>query len=247
MMLFKRRKNRTPEVVVKPRYSPAIRLLVAGGVVVGVLGAAVFIYNHGLSMAGFERDSAVRARSALEDETKQLRNEVQQMQETLARAQRTIQMDQAAYQELDKSLKASAAEIVRLREEVNFYRNIISPADKKSGLRIQNLYVVPAGGVNQYRYKLVLIQALKHERAVTGQASFEISGMQAGQDTVLKFPKPTERPIYVNLKYFQDIEGRIELPRNFQPQRIKVSIAVGGGQPVEVTYAWPQVTGASPG
>ena len=246
-MLLKRRKNRTSEVVVKPRTSPAIKLLVAGGIVAGALGTAVFIYNRGLSMAGFERDSAVRTHAALEDEARQLRREAQQMQEALARAQRTIQMDQAAYQELDKSLKSSAQEIVRLREEVNFYRNIISPADKKSGLRIQSLYVVPAGGVNQYRYKLVLIQALKHERAVTGQASFEISGMQAGQDMVLKFPKPTERPIYVNLKYFQDIEGRIELPRNFQPQRIRVSIAAGGGQPVEVTYAWPQVTGATSG
>ena len=64
---------------------------------------------------------------------------MQQLREEGARAQRTIQMDQAAYQELDKSLKTSAQEIVALSEEVNFYRNIIWPVDKKSGLRIQNL------------------------------------------------------------------------------------------------------------
>lgn len=245
-MLFKR-KN-TLDVVVKRRYSPTTKLLLAGGVAAAVLGSAIFIYNHGLSMAGFERDYAVRARQVLEDETDKLRDEVQQLRESLARSQRTIQMDQAAYQELDKSLKASAQEIVRLREEVNFYRNIISPTDNKSGLRIQNLYIVPAGGVNQYRYKLVLIQALKHERAVTGQASFEISGMQSGQDTVLKFPRATERPIYVNLKYFQDIEGRFELPRNFQPQRVKISITTpGGGRPIEADYAWPQATAAVSG
>jgi hypothetical protein len=245
-MLFKRKQ--TTDLVIKPRYSPTVKLLIAGGVAAAVLGAAVFIYNHGLSMAGFERDYAVRARQALEDETKRLNDEMQQMREALARAQRTIQMDQAAYQELDKSLKTSAQEIVRLREEVNFYRNIISPTDKKSGLRIQNLYIVPAGGVNQYRYKLVLIQALKHERAITGQASFEISGMQAGEDTVLRFPRATERPIYVNLKYFQDIEGKFELPRNFQPSRVKVSITTpGGGQAVEASYAWPQATAAVSG
>ena len=62
--------------------------------------------------------------------------------------------------------------------------------------------------------------------------------MQAGQDTVLKFPKPTERPIYVNLKYFQDIEGKVELPRNFQPQRVKVLITTsGGGQPIEASLS----------
>ena len=83
---------------------------------------------------------------------------------------------------------------------------------------------------------------------MSGQVSFEISGMQAGQESVLKFPKPTERPIYVNLKYFQDIEGKVELPRNFQPQRVKVSIVTsGGGQPMETSYVWSQVTGAAPG
>jgi hypothetical protein len=246
-MLF-RPKNRTVEVVVKRRYSPVVKLIAAGILGVATIATVVFIYNHGLSMAGFERESAVRARQSLEDETKQLRAEMQQLRESLARAQRTIQMDQAAYQELDKSLKGSAQEIVRLREEVNFYRNIISPADKKSGLRVQSFNVVPAGGVNQYRYKLVLIQALKHERAVTGQASFEIVGIQAGEDVQLRLPRPTERPIQVNLKYFQDIEGKIELPRNFQPRRIKVFITTpGGGQPVEASYTWPQVLAGIPG
>ena len=240
--------NRTVEVVVRRRYSPVVKLIAAGVVGVGAIAAAVFIYNHGLSMAGFERESAVRARQALEDETGKLHDEVQQLRESLARAQRTIQMDQAAYQELDKSLKGSAQEIVRLREEVNFYRNIISPADNKSGLRVQSFAVVPAGGVNRYRYKLVLIQALKHERAVTGRASFEVAGMQAGEDAQLTFPRATERPIAVHLKYFQDIEGVIELPRNFQPRRIKVSITTpGGGRPLEADYAWPQVLAGAAG
>jgi hypothetical protein len=173
---------------------------------------------------------------------RKLQDENRELQESLARSQRTIQMDQAAYQDLDKSLKASAQEIVKLREELNFYRNIISPADKKSGLRIQTLYIEAAGGTNQYRYKLVLIQALKHESTVQGRASFEISGMQVGEDMVVKVPTANERPILVNFKYFQDIEGKLELPRNFQPKRVKVTITTPGGTSMaEATYNWPEV------
>jgi hypothetical protein len=151
-------------------------------------------------------------------------------------------MDQAAYQDLDKSLKASAQEIVKLREELNFYRNIISPVDKKTGLRIQNLAIEPIGTSNQFRYKLVLIQALKHESTVHGRASFEISGIQVGEDAVVRVPAANERPIPVNFKYFQDIEGKLELPRNFQPKRIKVIITtVGGASMAEATYNWPLV------
>jgi uncharacterized membrane-anchored protein YhcB (DUF1043 family) len=209
---------------------------------VALLALAGLIYNYGLNRAGFERESAEQAQRALQEDIRQLREKNQELQESLARAQRTVQMDQAAYQDLDKSLKASAQEIVKLREELNFYRNIISPVDKKTGLRIQNLAIEPIGTSNQFRYKLVLIQALKHESTVHGRASFEISGIQVGEDAVVRVPAANERPIPVNFKYFQDIEGKLELPRNFQPKRIKVIITtVGGASMAEATYNWPLV------
>src|SRR3990170_467363 len=196
-------RNKTAELVVKKRVSPRVKVLVAAGVAAALTLAAGWFYSYGSSMAGVGRTSPERA----------------------------LQMDQTAYQELDHALKNSAQEIVKLREELNFYRNIISPEDKRAGLRIQNLIIEPAGGVNQFRYKLVLIQALKHERSIYGSASFEISGTQAGQDTVLKFPTPAQRPVSVNFKYFQDIEGRFELPRNFKPRQIKVVVLTSGGGP----------------
>ena len=234
--------NKPGDLVIKPRYSPRIKLLVAVIMAVALLAAAGLIYNYGLNRAGFERQSAEQAQQTLQEEIRKLREKNQELQESLARAQRTVQMDQAAYQDLDKSLKGSAQEIVKLREELNFYRNIISPVDNKSGLRIQNLSIEPAGGANQYRYKLVLIQALKHEISVHGLASFEISGMQVGEDAVVRIPAANERPIQVNFKYFQDIEGKLELPRNFQPKRIKVKIMTSGGTSMaEATYNWPLV------
>ena len=234
-------RNKTAELVVKKRVSPRVKVLAAAGVAAALTLAAGWFYSYGSSMAGFDRTSTDRELQALRDETRRLQGENQDLQEGLARAQRALQMDQTAYQELDHALKNSAQEIVKLREELNFYRNIISPEDKRAGLRIQNLIIEPAGGVNQFRYKLVLIQALKHERSIYGSASFEISGTQAGQDTVLKFPTPAQRPVSVNFKYFQDIEGRFELPRNFKPRQIKVVVLTsGGGQSVEETFAWPR-------
>ena len=230
------------ELVIKQRYSPRVKMLLAVIAAVVLLVASGLIYNYGLDRAGFERQSAQETQQTLQDEMRKLGDENRELRESLARSQRTIQMDQAAYQDLDKSLKASAQEIVKLREELNFYRNIISPADKKSGLRIQTLFIEPAGGTNQYRYKLVLIQALKHESTVQGRASFEISGLQVGEDAVVKVPVANERPILVNFKYFQDIEGKLELPRNFQPKRVKVTITTPGGTSMaEATYNWPEV------
>jgi hypothetical protein len=236
--MFKR--HNTGELVVKPRLSSRTKLLVAGGALTAIVVAAGWIYNYGVSMAGFERSSAVEEQQKLQEELRQRSAEIQELRESLARAQRSVQMNETAFQELDRSLKGSAQEIVKLREELNFYRNIISPVDKKGGLRIQHLYVESAGAGNQYRYKLVLIQALKHEQTINGVAAFEIVGAQGGQDLVVSVPASGERAIKVSFKYFQDLEGKFELPKNFKPRRIKVTITQAGGtQAVEESYAWP--------
>lgn len=234
-------RNKTGELVVKPRLSSHAKLLLLTGVVSVAILTAGWIYNYGLAMAGFDRLSADRHQHRLQEEVRQQNTENQELRDALARAQRSVQMNETAFQELDRSLKSSAQEIVKLREELNFYRNIISPVDKKSGLRIQNLYIERTSSATQYRYKLVLIQALKHELTIRGSANFEIAGVQSGQDTVLTFPSANDRPIQVNFKYFQDIEGRFDLPKNFKPQRVKVNIVPSSGaQSVEETYAWPQ-------
>ncbi|HKR60919.1 MAG TPA: DUF6776 family protein [Pyrinomonadaceae bacterium] len=229
----------TGSFVVKRQLSPRTKLLVIGGVAAVILGGVLFIYEHGLTMAGFERALATRTQQTLEDDNHRIRDENQQLREALARAERAIQMDQAAYQDLDKTLQVSAQEIVKLREELNFYRNIISPTDKKAGLRVQSLDIQHTGSSN-YRYKLVLIQALKHERSVLGTANLEISGTQSGQNVTIRIPAANERAIQVNLKYFQDIEGKFELPKGFRPRLVKVNVVTGGGaQTAEAVYDWP--------
>ncbi|MEE8216533.1 MAG: DUF6776 family protein, partial [Acidiferrobacterales bacterium] len=60
--------------------------------------------------------------------------------------------------------------------------------------------------------------------------------------TVLRFPQPTDKPIDFNFKYFQDLEGQIKLPVDFEPQWIKVNVTSRGrnAQTVEQTYPWPR-------
>ncbi len=244
-MLFKQKK--TGELIVKPRYSPRVKLFIAGLIVVVLLVTSGVIYNHGLSMAGFESLTALRQQQGLQEVVAQLKQDNQALRDSLARAERSLQMDQTAYQDLARSLKASSQAIVRLREELNFYRNIISPPNKKTGLRIQSLKLEAAGGdgttaISKYHYKMVLIQALKHDRKISGKARFEINGVQGGENTTIRFPQAADKPISFSFKYFQDIEGQIELPQNFEPRTIKVNVTSRGrdAQKIEQIYPWPK-------
>ena len=132
-------RNRTAELVIKRRYSPRVKLFIAGLVAILLIVTGGAIYNHGLNMAGFDKVSTFQRQQGLRDEMNRLKDDNQSLRESLARAQRALQMDQTAYQELDQALKDSAREILKLREELTFYRNIISPANKVGGLQIQSL------------------------------------------------------------------------------------------------------------
>lgn len=231
-------RNKTGELIIKPRYTPRTKLIIVIGVMVVLTAAVTLIYNYGLSMAGFERYSATRTQDSLANELKRVEEENRELRDSLARSQRNVQMLDVTHQELEKAVKQYAEENAKLREEANFYRNIISPADKKSGLRIQSLVIEP-DGTNRYRYKLVLIQALKHERIVYGSASIVVNGMQAGSATQLRIPRAGDRAMSVNFKYFQEFEGRFELPGNFKPQTIKVQVSPNDSEPVEDLMKWP--------
>jgi hypothetical protein len=190
--------------------------------------------------------SAYERQLGLKGELGRLKDENQELREALARAQRALQMDQTAYQELDQALKDSAKEIVKLREELTFYRNIISPANKVSGLQIQSLHIERVGtdhSKNDYRYKLVLVQALKHDRQIYGRAKLDVSGMQAGEEVTLTYPPAADKPINLNFKYFQDVDGVLDLPKNFKPIRVKVSVTTTGydAQTIDQVYTWPQL------
>jgi hypothetical protein len=237
-------RHRTGELVIKRRYSSRVKLFIAGSAVLVLIVTAGAIYNYGLTAAGFEKFTSFRQQSSLREEIRKLKDENLELRETLARAQRTLQMDQVAYQELDRSLKDSAKEINKLREELSFYRNIISPSNKVGGLQVERLHVERSGNPadNAFRYKLVLIQSLKHESTIYGRVRLDVSGAQDGKDAVLAFPAANDKPHSINFKYFQEFEGLMKLPRNFQPTGIKVTINTTSPvtQTLEQNYAWPK-------
>jgi hypothetical protein len=238
--MFKR--NRTSELIVKPAYSPRFKLTLIGVIATLIAVGAWGIYTYGLTTAGFDILSASRKQDDLKRSINKLVDENQELRESLARAQRSLQMDQVAYQELDDSLKKSAREIVKLKEEISFYRAILSPDNKAAGLHIQSMKVEATNDPANYRYKLVVIQALKHDRNIYGNAQFEVRGLQGGQQKALQFPEPIKRPININFKYYQDIEGEFKIPLNFTPNTVVVKVITRGqgAKTVEKDYPWPR-------
>lgn len=230
-------KNKIEELIVRPRYSSRRRLFIVGLGLLGFLATAFAVYNHGLSMAGLDRSAFSEKQQHLIDRIASLTDENQSLRESLARAQLAVEMHQTSYDALNRTIKSSAKDMVKLREELDFYRNIISPTNKGAGLQIQRLDISPAAGSREFRYKLVLIQALKHDRNVSGHVRFELDGDRTGEPIRLTLPQG-QRGISVNFKYFQDVEGGWQLPVGFNPKAVTVHVSTAAGG-VEQTFPWP--------
>lgn len=239
---MRRAAKKIDELVVRPRYSARRRLFIAALGLLVFLLSAFLLYDYGLTMAGFDRSTVNARQKALMVEITELQEQNQSLRESLARAELLVETNQTAYQELDQTLKASAQETLKLREELEFYRNIISPTGKTGGLQIQRLHITQGGGAGQYRYRLVLIQALKHERNVGGRIEFDVMGEKEGAASKVRFPNG-ESAIGFNFKYFQNIEGKWDLPAGFNPKEVVVRVLTAGADSgVEQTFPWPRAS-----
>lgn len=174
------------------------------------------------------------ARDKLED----TRRRLAETRSSLTKVTRQLQIDQTAYAELRKELEASNRQITELASELKFYRSIISPADGRSGVRIHEFDLRPTGTDREYRYRLILIQALDHESSVQGSVRFEVSGTQRGEQRVIQTPSESGDPLPAEFKYFQNFVGTFAFPAGFMPAEVKV-IFEADDAVVQRTYPWP--------
>lgn len=186
-----------------------------------------------------KRDELQAQLKAAHENLASTRQQLEEAKSSLAKVTRQLQIDQAAYKELRKQLDDSNKQITDLGSELKFYRSIISPADGRSGVRIQDFELEPTDAANEYRYRLILIQALEHENQAKGTIHFEISGTEGGAQKTIHAPESSQKQIPADFKYFQNFAGTFKFPTDFTPAEIKVIFKADDNAVVQRTYPWP--------
>jgi hypothetical protein len=110
--------------------------------------------------------------------------------------------------------------------------------------------VRPTGEARAYRMHLVLVQAKRHDRRVSGVVNFSVDGNQSGVATTLSprqlAPEPQNvSEIAFSFRYFQDLEQDLLLPEGFAPERIHIEVRPNGrsARTLRQTFEWPVGTG----
>lgn len=241
-MLYPKRiaKKQASKLVVKPHISvqQKVALWAVGAVV--VIAAVYGAYRYGLHIAGFKATEAARTQQRLERQVAKLERTNADMRDTTIQAQRQLQVDKTAYHELDAALQDSTSKLADLREELNFYRNIMSPSDDQRGLKIQGLKIQSSGVPDHYRYKLILYQALDQRNPIRGRVAIHLVGVQDGASKTIEIKDSDSDSMSLNFRYFQNVEGVIILPEGFTPTRVKIDVSSNDRQKphLEKWYPW---------
>lgn len=218
--------------------------------VLAVLIAAAITgaFEFGRIRAGFDASEADARRAALAGDLDLMERQNRELRERIALLERSSEIDSESRTQIQANLTSMQDEVLELREELAFYRGIVSPEDAKAGLRVQSFRLQAGPNAELFHFRLVLIQAIQHDRRASGKVEVTVHGVKAGKPDSIALAElvtgDADKFDY-SFKYFQDFEGDIRLPEGFEPVRVEVAVLPKGrsGEAIKRSFDWAQVIG----
>ncbi len=217
--------------------------------ILAVVGACWGLYYLGQKNAGYLSDKSEQKIAQLEKHIGLLTNEKVTLRDEVALIERSGQVDKQAYQQVKDNLKSLQQEILELREEVSFYRGIVSPLESSSGIRIERFRVEEVSDSNVFHYEIVLTQVLKNDQTVRGKLKLVFTGVKNDGTVSYNLTDLTSaKSRFLNFKfrYFQKFEGDIVLPKGFSPRQVLVEVDAKRRKKISNTFQWPNTSKNEP-
>lgn len=163
-----------------------------------------------------------------------------------ARLSSGSKVDRDAYSSVNVSLVSLQREILSLKEELVFYRGIVSPAQTDLGVNLQELSVLSTLKDDEYRFKIVLTKSGRSKYSVRGEVSVSVTGLIDGKSksfTLNELSEDSKSKLKYSFRYFQIFEQAIQLPAEFYPEVVTVAIKskTRKVKSIESTFNWAEL------
>ena len=235
--------------IIIARHRPGLKTaLIGGGAFALLVGAfALYLWTRATTVSDFARaqtdlERMEDERRALKRDLRAARAEIEELKGQLVYVQRSTEIDQLSSDGVRNSLGSLQAEVSDLKEQLAFYRSIVSPEQSRAGIRIYDFRLSKAESSDTFRYELVLIQAVRHERKIDGRILILIEGQQDHTRRSLSLEELAMGDAQArtfSFRYFEEISGEFRLPPGFRPEQVKVNlVAESNGQNVEQQFDW---------
>lgn len=208
------------------------------------LGALMIwgVFEWGRRAGGHDAIEASKARRTLAENLIGLQSDNETLRREIALMKAAGRVDSEAYGRVAREIDDLQSQISELKEQLAFYRGIMAPSEGRSGLQLETVQIRPSEGEQAFRVSLVLIQAGQQNRRVSGSVRAAVvgTGPEGAARVELRDQADGVQDLKFRFRYFQILEGDVELPESFSPERIEVRLNPDGkGQDsIDVTFPW---------
>ena len=197
-------------------------------------------FELGQVRAGYNRFSAQAQEQELRSQLLEAQRDNGRLREQLSALETNSKVEAESYRQVEARLGELQAQIQSQSEDLAFYRGIVS-VDEKAGLRVQDFELSRAGGEGEYTLRLVLAQALRNDKRISGTVDLAIEGARDGEAAVLGMSELSLKSgLDFSFRYFENLESLLTIPPGFEPARVIVTLRPKGqsGAAVEKAFDW---------
>jgi hypothetical protein len=231
------------KMVVVP-HRPVRALWLVGAALAFLFLVAVGGWQLGHYRAVSSNGDARAERDALRLQVSELENSNAQLRQQNLSLEQAATLDKEALSSVQRTIVTLREQISQLEEDVLFYKQILAPVNEDAGLVIGKLDLVQSDGSSAVRFKLELKQQGNNESLLSGYVNVNVVGLQNGEEVSIPLQGLSDSvddlDIRLQFRYFQNIEGELRLPADFEPQKVHIlAVAEGASaKTVQKSFGW---------
>jgi hypothetical protein len=213
----------------------------------GVVVVAAFLF--GIAVGGFSCYglywSVSEENWAFQERLVVHARQLEELQQWQVNNQTRREIDSAALEMVRKELAAQQEMIAELERGIRFYKSLMAPGELAEGLNIRSIDMIAGeeAEAGRFQFRVLVQQSARKHELMTGTLKVSVVGENAGEpaefdlsDLSLQVPKADIR---LRFKYFQAIDGELQLPEGFVPQLLRVSAKSTKPRRSEVSEEFP--------
>ena len=134
------------------------------------------------------------------------------------------------------------AELARLQAELDFYGRLAGTGGEQTALAVYQMELSATESPRVFQFVLTLTQNIRRASIISGKVTIDVEGTIGNRPVTLFWSQlsdgATAEPVF-RFKYFQQLEGYLTLPEEFNPLRLLVTLPVKDQRrPVSRAFDW---------
>ena len=226
------------------RTHPRMLWLGAAGLLVALFAA----FAAGRISGGYSAGPASRLLGLPDPALERATAQVKALESKLSALELARKVDQASATKRAAVQDELQTRIEEQAQELTFYRSIVSPGDSAAGLKILRAEVLPGARPQNFRLRVVLIQAPKPTTEVEGTLVISVDGVRAGRAVSLPVAASSNgrNELGYAFRSFQEITASFDLPADLRPVRLQIEArSRGAATPLRHSVPWKVEAGPS--